>query len=142
MKLLLAILLFILALVTPSFTQIWTSCGDSADILQIANVTMNPPEPIKGEEFTVIASGTLSETITGGNFTILVKYDSMTLMDRTFNTCTSETVVPCPIAAGEYEKEISEKIPSGAPSGKYTGLITAVSQNNTQITCVKFNFVL
>ncbi|KAK5583093.1 hypothetical protein RB653_004683 [Dictyostelium firmibasis] len=135
MRLLLAILL-ILALVTPSFTQVWSNCGTAADKFQITSVVLDPPTPVKGQPITISASGDLDETVTGGTVSVKVKYGFITLINKSEGICSSQDPLSCPIAAGPYSKTITETIPADAPSGKYTGNVVIVDQNNAEIACV------
>ncbi|KAN0045346.1 hypothetical protein ACTA71_005723 [Dictyostelium dimigraforme] len=136
MRLLLAIL-FVLALVAPSFsTAIWSNCGTAADKLQIQNVTLTPEIPVKGDSLTITASGTLSEEVTSGTASITVKFGFITLIDKKYSICSSQDPIPCPIAAGLYEKTITETIPDSAPSGTYTANIVITDQNDSEITCI------
>ncbi|KAN0006952.1 hypothetical protein ACTFIU_005145 [Dictyostelium citrinum] len=135
MRLLLAIL-FVLALVTPSFTQVWSNCGTAADKFQITNVVLDPPTPVKGEPITISASGILDETVTGGNVAVKVKYGFITLINTNVNICSSQDPLSCPIAAGDYQKNMTEQVPSDAPSGKYTGNVVITDQNDAEIACI------
>ncbi|KAM9962891.1 hypothetical protein ACTFIW_006112 [Dictyostelium discoideum] len=135
MRLLLA-LFFVLALVSPSFTQVWSNCGTAADKFQITNVVLDPPTPVKGQDITISASGILDETVTGGNVAVKVKYGFITLINENVSICSSQDPLSCPIAAGDYQKNMTEMIPSDAPSGKYTGNVVITDQNNNEIACI------
>ncbi|KAM9982443.1 hypothetical protein ACTFIZ_006975 [Dictyostelium cf. discoideum] len=135
MRLLLA-LFFILALVSPSFTQVWSNCGTAADKFQITSVVLDPPTPVKGQDITISASGILSETVTSGNVAVKVKYGFITLINENVAICSSEDPLSCPIAAGDYQKNMTEMIPSDAPAGKYTGNVVITDQNNDEIACI------
>ncbi|EGC32925.1 hypothetical protein DICPUDRAFT_37512 [Dictyostelium purpureum] len=140
-KLIIAII-FCLALFSSAFADIWSNCGTSADLLQIDTVDITPNPPQKGQDLTVSASGYLSQTVQDGTANIIVKYGFITLYKGSQDICTPKDPIACPIQAGQYNKTVSATIPSAAPSGKYTGSVTLVSNTGAQIACIDVNFTL
>eukprot|EP01111_Echinosteliopsis_oligospora_P018566 TRINITY_DN85_c0_g2_i1.p1 TRINITY_DN85_c0_g2~~TRINITY_DN85_c0_g2_i1.p1 ORF type:complete len:142 (-),score=23.97 TRINITY_DN85_c0_g2_i1:77-502(-) len=135
-----ACVFLVLLLATLCTADIWTSCGSSSDHFSIGTVTITPDPPVKGQNITVSATGTLNEQVPNGTVTLLVKYDTfITILKKTETLCQPEYGVDCPLPAGPYTRTISELIPASTPSGHYTANVVLNDQNNQEIACINLD---
>jgi hypothetical protein len=123
--------------------QIWSSCGKSTDILSGVSVAISPSTPVKGQDVTVTASGTFSESVTAGaKAQVTVSLMGIQVINKSVDLCTADPNVSCPISSGYHSIKISELIPSTVPSGSYTGKVVATNADGKEITCVNLKFTL
>jgi hypothetical protein len=117
--------------------QIWSSCGKSTDILSNLQVQITPNPPVKGQDVTVAASGTLSESITSGaKAQLTISVLGIPVINKSIDLCTADPSITCPIAAGAQSIKVTQMIPSTVPSGDYTGKVVATNADGKEITCV------
>jgi len=137
MKTIFAVVVLFLISVTAYYdsSSIWSSCG-SSDTLTINSVTINPDPPVKGDNVTVGVYGSLTESITGGNVTILIKYGIIYIVDETQNICLADPEVGCPINAGNVAIKQTVLVPATIPAGSYDAGVVGVDENENQIFCV------
>jgi hypothetical protein len=110
--------------------------GTASDKATIANMTY-PAALQKGTPAQVLASGTLSETVSGGNLYIYALIGGVKLpfpgMDH--NLCNDGFA--CPSAAGAFNFDYKITIPSAIPSFKALEvLFLATDSNNNELFCV------
>ncbi|GAM21991.1 hypothetical protein SAMD00019534_051660 [Acytostelium subglobosum LB1] len=126
-----------LLFVVVANADIWTNCGTPSDKFTITNVVITPDPPIKGQEIVVSASGTLSETVTGGTAHMTVKYGFITVLNKQENLCDiPNSPYPCPIAAGPYSRTVNATIPGNVPGGSYKINVVLNDENNAEIACI------
>lgn len=65
------------------------------------------------------------------------------VVDQTDDLCTVlADYQSCPINAGHLSASIKKAIPAEAPSGDYTGKLTAIDQDSTTVACIDMKFKL
>jgi len=137
------LLYFLTLLLSVAFADIWTNCGSSSDDLQIDTVAISPDPPQIGKTLTIIATGTLSTSVTSGSVFVSIIYDGfLPVLNNTFSLCTlaQQLGIKCPLAQGPVGIKVSQMIPALAPSGSYTGKILATDQNSKEIACISLSF--
>lgn len=112
------------------------NCGSPSDHLHNLNVTLTPDPPVKGQNVSVIASGTLDEEITGGEVAITVTVLGIPVINEKKALCNDFKEVVCPIPSGPWTLRITELLPSWIPSGTYElkGIIS--DQNSQEVACI------
>jgi len=135
--------IFLTLLLSVAFADIWTNCGSSSDDLTIDTVSITPDPPKIGQTLTIVATGSLSTTVTGGSAFVSIIYDGfLPVLNNTFALCTlaNQIGVKCPLAQGPVGFKVSQAIPAVAPSGSYGGKIVATDQNGKEIACISLSF--
>jgi len=137
-------ILILAVLLVSCYADIWSDCGDSSDHFTIGTVKITPDPPQAGKNLSVIATGTLDETVTSGSLYIELNYGPVTILNTTYNLCSmiGGLGISCPLNQGTVDLGVREFIPSEAPHGKYTGLVILNDQSNSQITCIKLAFTM
>jgi len=126
-----------------STADIWKPCGTSKDHLSIQSVKIIPDPPQIGKNLTIIATGTLDETISSGIVRIELAYDGITLLNNTFDLCTLlKQYVSCPLKNGPITLTVTQTIPSDVIPGPYTGQVNIYDQNSSEVTCIALTFNL
>jgi hypothetical protein len=132
---------------TISGSSCAASCGSSSDkasnvVVNVSPCTYDPSSP---EPVTFTLSYQLNEVVTGGTSTIDLKWNGVTVTDKTVDLCiggvlANDTAVPCPTPAAPYKGGSSDTItpPKGAPAGSYVGRQTWNDQNGDQILCLAY----
>ncbi|EFA83724.1 hypothetical protein PPL_02791 [Heterostelium album PN500] len=134
-----SIFVFVVLVLSVVNADIWSNCGNPNDIFQISSVSIVPDPPAKGKDLTVTIGGSLSETLTGGNAHVSVKYGFITILNKDEPICQTNSPIPCPIEAGPLSKTFTAAIPSNTPSGSYKANIVITDQNKSQIACINVN---
>lgn len=123
------------------------SCGSSSDkasnvVVSVSPCKYNPSSP---EPVTIKLSYQLNEVVTSGTSTVDLKWNGITVTDKTVDLCmgghlANDTAVPCPTPKTPYKGGSSTTItpPKGAPSGSYVGRQTWNDQNGDQILCLAY----
>eukprot|EP00013_Stygamoeba_regulata_P006865 CAMPEP_0177633866 /NCGR_PEP_ID=MMETSP0447-20121125/3066_1 /TAXON_ID=0 /ORGANISM="Stygamoeba regulata, Strain BSH-02190019" /LENGTH=142 /DNA_ID=CAMNT_0019135555 /DNA_START=183 /DNA_END=611 /DNA_ORIENTATION=- len=117
--------------------DVWKSCGSGSDHVKINSVTITPDPPKKGQSLSITANVTLDEQLTAGTLHVELKYSIITVLNKTLDLC--DTIQPyqaCPIAAGNYQRTVSEDLPSDIPAGHYTGQVKVLDQASAELACI------
>eukprot|EP01119_Soliformovum_irregulare_P019446 TRINITY_DN6153_c0_g1_i1.p1 TRINITY_DN6153_c0_g1~~TRINITY_DN6153_c0_g1_i1.p1 ORF type:complete len:177 (-),score=24.58 TRINITY_DN6153_c0_g1_i1:212-742(-) len=122
----------------------WSSCGDSSYKLTVTSLTFTPNPPVVGQDVTIVAVGSSSENINGGNIHINLAYGPIVLLNNSFPLCSmiSGLGVSCPLTQGPHTFKVQQNIPNGVPTGQYTAQVTAVDDSGNNLVCVNANFTL
>ena len=139
---------FIANYTTIDATSCAASCGSASDKASNVVVTVSPCKysPSNPEPVTITLSYDLNEVVTGGQATVDLKWNGVTVSDKTTDLCAGgvldkDSAVPCPTpSALPYKGGSSTTItpPKGAPSGSYVGRQTWSDQNGDQILCLAY----
>eukprot|EP01112_Ceratiomyxa_fruticulosa_P001764 TRINITY_DN11927_c0_g1_i1.p1 TRINITY_DN11927_c0_g1~~TRINITY_DN11927_c0_g1_i1.p1 ORF type:complete len:154 (-),score=18.81 TRINITY_DN11927_c0_g1_i1:79-540(-) len=124
--------------------QYWTPCGTNSDLFTISKFAVDPSPPVVGQNATVYIAGQLTETVTGGNATLIANYylnGWHALPSFVFDTCSIDGS-DCPIQPGAITRSGTFFIPSYSPQGEYKGQLVVVDQNNQTLTCVNYDITL
>jgi len=126
------------------YGDIWKNCGSSTDHFSISNVTITPDPPVIGENLTISISGTLDETITGGNAYVWAKWKNILVYNHTYDLCStvSKWGINCPIQKGPLVAGVSETIPNVVPHGAYTCQLSVNDMNDERVLCIALNLKL
>ncbi|PRP87928.1 tRNA guanosine-2'-O-methyltransferase 11 [Planoprotostelium fungivorum] len=130
----------ILALIFASAfvaADLWSSCGDSSDVLKIGKIIVSPNPPVAGKPITVEGAGLFRSDVTSGTIYAEVSVDDLPLINLTLPLCsTVKKFRPCPFLKGQQSLKLAVPIPSAVPSGEYVAKVQVFDQNNARVTCV------
>jgi len=93
------------------------------DILVLESVDLTPNPPVKGNNLTIEAVGTLLEDVNEGAYIVLqVKYGLIRLVNTEANLCeqVSNVDLSCPIKKGKTTITKDVSLPKEIPPGTYT----------------------
>ena len=111
-----------------------------SDILHLQGLLINPLPPKRGQNLTIEATGTLSESIEEGAYiTLAVRYGVVRLINKRLDLCEqseAQVNVSCPIEAGKHTVERTVALPSQIPKGKYTVDGRAYTADGRSIACL------
>lgn len=108
-------------------------------ILSLESVEIAPNPPIRGENLTFVAKGTLSKDIVDGAYAeVDVRYGFIKLLHETYDVCEEITKVDldCPIESGKQVITKTVEIPYEVPPGHYTVNVKAYTKDDELITCL------
>ncbi|EIF46591.1 hypothetical protein HII12_001711 [Brettanomyces bruxellensis] len=108
-------------------------------ILTLDSLKMDPVPPERGENLTIIASGTLSAPVEEGAYVdVDVDYGLIKLIHATYDLCEElpNVDMKCPIKKGHYELNKKVEIPSQVPPGQYKVVARAYTKDDELITCL------
>ncbi len=111
----------------------------ASQILTLESLRMDPVPPQRGENLTIIASGTLSATVEEGAYVdVDVDYGLIKLIHATYDLCEElpNVDMKCPIKKGHYEIKKQVEIPSQVPPGQYRVVARAYTKDDALITCL------
>ncbi|KAF9979363.1 hypothetical protein BGZ73_000057 [Actinomortierella ambigua] len=121
--------------------QAFTSCGNSADDLQLSSVSYTPNPPKVGKDICVTLKGTLKTDVTAGAMIRVVgTFWGMTVYDQTANLCDGLTggPNPCPIPSTTTQVTQCFAIPSNVPTGIQINLkVTATNNGGNRLFCIQ-----
>lgn len=112
----------------------------SRKLLTIDHINISPNPPVKGQNLTIEATGTLAVDVEEGAYVnVEVTYGFVRLLTQTFDLCEqSEQVdMTCPIKKGPISINKEIQLPDGFPPGKYYVLARAYTKNDRLITCLE-----
>lgn len=123
----------------------WTYCpGTGPGHLTVNTVTLTPDPPVKGQNETVSLTGTIDETITGGNIALVILFGSLPLHESNYDICLNSTIT-CPyteknIDAGILiDSSLTGIIPPGVP---LIGQATVTDKQNVTWACIQVQFTI
>lgn len=97
----------------------------------------------------IAAKDTYTTAVTGGTISASIGFSGVTLVNQTFDLCTTLSSAPfpgvptCPVPPMNLKStSFSFVIPNVLPPGVYNGTISVVDQNNRVIQCVQINLAL
>lgn len=127
----------------------WCYCtGTGADGITVSDVTLNPNPPVLGTDDVVTLTGTVNETVSGGNVALTIWWDVFGLgtyaqvFSQTYSICASNT---CPQGPGAITAQITvsgSSLPIVSPPGNYQGIAVVTDQNDNTLVCVAVPFTL
>jgi len=110
-----------------------------SDLLIIDHVNLDPETPVAGATLAIEAVGTFLEDVEEGAYVDLqVKYGLIRLVNTRASLCEQITNVDleCPIKKGKTTITKDVKIPMEIPSGKYTVVADAYTEDGRKLTCI------
>ncbi|XP_065893752.1 putative phosphatidylglycerol/phosphatidylinositol transfer protein DDB_G0278295 [Dysidea avara] len=116
-----------------------TSCdGTDYDVTDL-KISISPDSLKPEDYFTITVNGTVNKKITGGNVTMVARYDIVTVFDETIDICEFVRLggLQCPVHKGRMSGALEAQVPSFAPLGKYHIAINATDQNGKPSICFK-----
>jgi len=137
MKALLLVVLLALAGCIHAADWSWSSCGSGA--YTISSITMTPDPPQPGANITFMATGVLSEVVTGGNIVVKTYWDGFLVKTLTDTVC---AIANCPVPRGTWVTGKPTPIPSFSPSGSYTANSVMTDQSGKLLACINVDFTL
>ncbi|RUS20379.1 MD-2-related lipid-recognition domain-containing protein [Endogone sp. FLAS-F59071] len=121
-----------------------TNCGSSSDILKLTSLTLSPNPPQRGQNLTVIATGTLTQAIINGStINVNVTLDSfLPVLSNTWDLCSeaAQEKITCPMPSGAVNLTTTLAVPSDIPSGSYAAHAVASEPNGSEIACFDITF--
>lgn len=90
------------------------------------------------------ATGTATETITGGEVVYKADFDGIQLIHKTEKLChiLGDVNVTCPVHPGVTQIGVAFDIPSFAPGGNYSAIANAYDQDKNLLACLQGWFQL
>lgn len=126
-----------------SFSDSMEDCGQDGDILKIDSLDISPDPPQRGQDLTVLLTGTLSQDVVkGSKAQVKVKLGFIQLLDQQFDLCEKSSTVDmdCPIRKGPIEINKSFAIPNELPKGRYNLHVETTNADGSRIACVQAQF--
>ncbi|GMF39455.1 unnamed protein product [[Candida] boidinii] len=123
----------------PGNSPISICDSTESQLLTLESVVLSPNPPERGQNLTISAIGTLSETIKEGAYVdVDVTYGYIKLIHQTFDLCEEiqNVDMTCPIESGKYTLTKQVEIPKEVPPGKYTVYARAYTDEDEFITCL------
>ena len=124
------------------------SCGSASDKASDVSISLSSCkyDPSSPEPITITLSYQLNEVVTGGTQTVNLKWNGVTVSDKSVDLClggvlANDTAIPCPTQSTlPFKGGSSTTItpPKGAPAGSYVGRQTWNDQNGDQILCLAY----
>lgn len=83
------------------------------------------------------------KTITSGNIHVEVSFLGIKVINQDKDLCEAiAKYQPCPLNAGPQTAQVTQSLPSSAPSGHYTGKAKVTDQDGSEVACVNLDFNL
>ena len=97
-----------------------------------------------GTTVTITASGSSSEAVADGSYSLEADYLGIPLTTLTGDICAADAPVKikCPQPAGAQTISGSFAIPAEAPAGDYTLVIKANTKDSKELICLNVSFTL
>lgn len=132
-------ILFVIHSASAQSTFKWTSCGAATDDFTINALSIIPDPPVRGQNTSVIANGTMASTVTAGTSTLTIKFGPIVVLKQVQSVCTAP--VTCPIPAGAFNSPLPPVlVPADSPDGIYNGNVVITDQSSKEIACVNYSF--
>ncbi|KXN74565.1 hypothetical protein CONCODRAFT_24608, partial [Conidiobolus coronatus NRRL 28638] len=114
------------------------NCGAASDLLKISSLTISPDSPVRGQNITIHAKGTLAEDVTGGNINVKAKYLFFNF-NRDYDLCETAPNAgkQCPFKKGDISFDGSFQVTDSIPGGNYN--IDMHATSNSKKTISKLN---
>ena len=156
MKAILFVAVVVLALVGGATANAtWKDCSSAAAHGKITSLTITPPQPAKGQNFTVAGSGKVDKAINSGKFHVQVQYNGISVFSTDGDSCKDTTLnlplglgevwvqgIKCPLAVGPVTLSETIFIGTSAPSGNFVATFSAKDQDGEEDLCVQLNFAV
>ena len=116
-----------------------TSPPPETDLIVIDKLVISPNPPERGQNLTILASGSVKEDIKAGAYVqVEVKYGFITLIKTKLDLCeqTEKVDLSCPIEEGTITLERTVELPREIPPGKYTVKAAVFTDDDRPITCL------
>ncbi|GME83649.1 unnamed protein product [Ambrosiozyma monospora] len=123
----------------PGESPLQTCDTSDSQLLKLTKVDLTPNPPLRGENLTITAAGTLKEPIEQGAYVdVDVTYGYIKLIHQTYDLCEQlpNVEMECPIKQGYQELTKQVEIPDEVPPGKYTVVARAYTEDDELITCL------
>ena len=106
-------------------------------------VTIEPAQPLVGENITVTVKGTILKRVTSGEINVDLRLMKFIKITPTFDLCEQldgelfqESNVSCPLEEGKVTLIAKKFIPEDVPKVSVTGNITLTNQDGETLTCI------
>lgn len=135
-----------------------SDCTSSSDIAQVGQLTMDPPEPKKGDSYELHFNICGSKTISGGKAHYTTSLSGFPVLDEKTDLCEdlAGASVDCPVAPPAdmdvclnqwdptelYAVVSDSDLPTSLPSGQYKGRIQYLDDGGAEILCIDFSYRL
>eukprot|EP00993_Chasmostoma_nieuportense_P003322 NODE_4046_length_850_cov_24.467497_g3889_i0.p1 GENE.NODE_4046_length_850_cov_24.467497_g3889_i0~~NODE_4046_length_850_cov_24.467497_g3889_i0.p1 ORF type:complete len:276 (-),score=82.79 NODE_4046_length_850_cov_24.467497_g3889_i0:22-813(-) len=151
---LLSALLFVVAAV-QHVTIEYNDCGDKTDLVSNIKPSWEPKSPVLGEDVNIHVSGNLSETLTGGTYTVKgylkAGWIPIPVLSHTHDICIPDviefpmglgqlrfTFPGCPLKPGPTAVDgLVTNTPKSSVGAKMELDVTALSDKQAQLFCAK-----
>jgi ML domain len=105
-------------------------------------VTIEPTQPLVGENITVTVKGTILKRVTSGKIDVDLRLMKFIKITPTFDLCEQldgelfqESNVSCPLEEGKVTLIAKKLIPEDVPKVRVNGNITLTNQDGETLTC-------
>ncbi|CAL9113021.1 unnamed protein product [Musa textilis] len=105
----------------------------------VKGVEINPNPIARGQPATFKISAITGGGITKGKLVIDVKYFGMHIHQETLDLCEETS---CPVSTGDFLLSHQQTLPSFTPPGSYTLIMKILGEEDKQLTCFNFDFII
>ena len=142
----------------PILEPIWSLCGDPSTHLLVAyslnplhslmpsdkdGVSIEPAQPLVGDNITVTVRGQVLKRVTGGNINLDLRLMKFIKLNPSFDLCEQlqgdlfeESDVSCPLEEGPVTLVAKKLIPEEVPKVSVSGDISLTNQDGETLTCI------
>lgn len=94
-------------------------CGNDDDVMKVLDIDIDPNPPRKGENVSIIAFGSLQETLNDGAYIVAEMKKGVLRFPKIKASICENLVGGCPVQKGATKLELKFEIPKVFPSGNY-----------------------
>ncbi|KIL70751.1 hypothetical protein M378DRAFT_155688 [Amanita muscaria Koide BX008] len=119
----------------------YIDCGTPGFSVQLDSIVVSPDPPQPGQNLTVTAKGTVSETIKEGAYAdVTVKLGLIKLLHKQFDVCeearNANVSITCPVEPGTYTIDQTVALPKEIPRAKFGVEIRAYTVDEEELLCL------
>jgi len=119
----------------------WTKCVNKTYDYDVTEFSFTPDPPVRGQNVTVDAAGTLHKEFTAGKWVSRVFLGIILVQRFEGDLCELAPDCPCPCKPKPNLKiKLAIPVRSDAPSGGYTGDVKSTDQDGNEGVCLRFSF--
>jgi len=127
--------------IEPMTTVPFETC-EASMTFAVSSIDVTPFPPVRGKTVQIVATGTLAEQITAGNFEVDVSLGGITVLKQTGDLCKLSSGASCPTAAGPLSVTYDMAVPLLSPDGTYTIKFRGTQQTGKTVLCITASFEL
>ncbi|KAH7844559.1 hypothetical protein Vadar_029331 [Vaccinium darrowii] len=105
--------------------------------VKVSEIEITPYPVARGKPATFSISASTGEAISGGKLVIDVSYFWFHVYSESHDLCEKTS---CPVSVGNFVISHSQELPGFTPPGSYTLTMKLEDENNSELTCITFDF--
>jgi len=118
-----------------------TNCGSASDKITVTTADASQWPPTIGQPVALDIEGILSETLTGGTYTLGVTFDGFPVVNQQ-GSLSDLPNVTFPVPAGNFAFKQEITIPSSVPSGSIVLNLAAQDPTGAELVCLSISIDL